>query len=84
MRNANKYNLKDTFSIKKKKERKKGTQNLPKHFNDIWVETKVMIDLFSLDKEPAAFVLIIKAFIDHRYHELQAIAGVVIMNQLDK
>lgn len=83
MRNANKYNLKDTFSIKKKKERKahKTSQNI---FNDIWVETKVMIDLFSLDKEPAAFVLIIKAFIDHRYHELQAIAGVVIMNQLDK
>lgn len=43
-----------------------------------------MIDLFSLDNEPAAFVLIIKAFIDHRYHELQAIAGVVIMNQMDK
>lgn len=69
MRKVNKYNLKDTFSIKKKT-KQKGTQTPPKHFNDIWVETKVMIDLFSLDKEPAAFVSITKAFIKHMSYRL--------------
>lgn len=62
---------------------RKQNQKPVRYFNDFWGATKVMIDLFSLDKQPAACLLIMKACLDHRYQELQATAGAVIMNRLE-